>query len=180
MAHRLITLLSISAAVLISGCASINTNPNILAQPPYNKVTYSPKIKPGIVPRRSIEVTTVGLTANVLNTIPELYKKAIEEQTRGIASLDPKAPRFNGVYISNIALASYTKREPFQVPYQDCKTEYYTETVGQQSCSSGYGGAYTCQTNYVPQTRSRQNCTTVYRTEIRDVLYQKATADLYY
>ncbi len=134
---------------MISGCtrvSTINKNPDILLQYPYNKVEYiaEPEKSHQIV--EVIQVTTRGEQANILNSIPRLYEKALV--------------RFfykKQVQIGNINIILFTRREFFWVPYDDC--EMVPDT---KQGSSGY----------------YRKCTIRYRTEARDILYQKATTDL--
>ncbi len=137
------------AAILSSmiGCNYVNKNPDILSQYPYNQVQYVAQPKAIDETIDVVQVTTRGLKANILNTIPELYKKVLEKHH---VSEQP-------VRIHNISITSFTQKESFQVPYQHC--------TSRTSYSSG-------------KPVITQHCTTLYRTEIRNVLYQKATADI--
>jgi hypothetical protein len=151
------------------GCAgmSVNKDPNILSQAPYDQVKYVARLDDTFEEVAVVQVTTRGMEANLLNTIPQLYKRALDEH-----GTDERTRFLTGIEVS-----AFTQREPFQVPYQDCKTEFYTENVPYQSCNSGYGTMpRTCTTQYRMEQRSRQKCETRYRTEIRNVLYQKAMA----
>lgn len=147
---------------ILSGCSSLNENPDILLGESYRDIKYIAEPDKSHKVLNVIQVTTRGIQANILNTIPQLYKKALE------SSVNKKQ-----VQISNITISSFTNRENFQVPYQDCRSVPRTVSVPTTSC---YGGS--CQTSYSTQTQYDQQCTTRYRTEMRDVLYQKATADL--
>lgn len=147
MGRYLLFLFMISA--VISGCTRVNTinkNPNILLQYPYNKVEYIAEPEKSHQVIEVVQVTTRGEQANILNTIPKLYDKAL-----GRFSYRKK------VQIGNINIILFTRRELFWVPYDDCKLVHDTRP--------GASGYY-------------QKCTIHYRTEARDVLYQKATADL--
>ena len=147
--------------IFISGCVSVNRDPDILLQEPYTKVNYVAEVTKDYKTVEIIQVQTRGLQANILNTIPALYKKVLE---------------FSGnqaVDIGNLSISSYTKLENFQVPYQDCVSVPQSVTVPHTSCYQG-----NCQTTYSTQTQYVQQCTTRYRTELRNVLYQIASADI--
>ena len=147
---------------IISGCVSVNKNPDILLEEPYRKVKYVAEPDNSHEILDVIQVTTRGLQANILNTIPQLYKKALDRSVNN-----------RQVQIANISIVSFTKKENFQVPYQDCKSVTKTVPVQRTNCVGG-----SCTTTYSTQMQQVQVCTTRYRTEIRDVLYQKATADI--
>lgn len=149
-------------SIILSGCAIVNKNPDILLDESYQNVRYIADPDKSHQALDVVQVTTRGLQANILNTIPQLYKKALERS-------DIKKQ----VQIGNITISSFTKKENFQVSYQECVSNPRTESVPQTSCYSG-----TCSTRYTTQTRYVQECRTRYRTEIRNVLYQKATADI--
>ena len=111
MGRYLLFLFMISA--VISGCTSVNTinkNPNILLQYPYNKVEYIAEPEKSYQVIEVVQVTTRGEQANILNTIPKLYEKAL-----GRFSYRKK------VEIGNINIILFTRRELFWVPYDDCK-----------------------------------------------------------
>lgn len=164
--------------IIAYGCVLPNRDPNILGQPPYNEVTYESSPSPV---RRRIDVVTVtrrGVEAGILSTIPALYRRALE-CGRG-AGIPPGQP----VYISNISLYSFTKREMVSVSYQDCRTVYELRSVTEQKCESQYNYAtksstYRCQPVSRMQSVPVQKCETKYRIEPRDVLYQTATGDVH-
>lgn len=137
-------------SAMISGCTSINEineDPNILLQAPYNRINYIAEPKKSYKVIDVVEVTTQGNRANVLNTVPKLYRKVLE-----------RFPYGERVWISNIGITSFSRREFFWVPYDDCKL---------------------VRKNSDPEKSDYQrDCITRYRTEVRDILYQKATADV--
>ena len=147
---------------VLSACSNSNKNPDILLTEPYRNVSYIAEPGPSYQAINSIQVTTGGINANILNTIPQLYKKALDLSASG-----------SQVLLSNISITTFTKREMFQVPHQDCKSVPRTTSVPQTTCYSG-----SCTTTYRTQTNYVQQCTTRYTSEMRDVLYQKATADI--
>lgn len=158
--------LGLFQATLFS-CATVNSDPNILSQKPFSEVRYVREIPQGVT-STPISVVVSGYRANILNSIPDLYLEARKL----------KQPN-KLVCISNIKLRNSVRRKPFQVPYQDCKTEYYTESQPDYSCT-GYGQNQRCATTYKTVQKSRQKCDTKYRTEIKDVLYQAASADVFH
>lgn len=155
-------LFIIISSIVLSGCTKINKNPDILLNEPYQRVKYI--ANPGISYRSLdvIQVTTSGLKANILNTIPLLYKKALDS-----------SGNMQQTIIGNITISSFTKNENFQVSFQECISVPETKSVPKTTCNGG-----SCNTTYTTQTQYNQRCTTRYKTEIRDVLYQKATADI--
>ncbi len=148
-------------SITISGCVSVNRDPDILLQDPYTKVNYIAEVTKQHKTVEVIQVQTRGLQANILNTIPALYKKVLEYSEN------------QAVEISNLSISSFTKRENFDVPYQDCVYVPQTMSVPKTSCYQG-----SCQTTYSTQTKYIHQCTTRYRTVMRNVLYQIASADV--
>ena len=194
----------IMCMIFLSSCSHYiaNTSPNILANAPYNDVRYLKKQNAKIRKVDRVEVVTKGDEANILNTIPKLYEKALNLKNRSPSSLNRK----NQVFISNFTFEVQSKLEDYQVPYQDCKTQYVYKNVTENQCKTeyqsvnqshyectGYGASQHCGTNYrtvqQPVTKcgnvsvyknvQEQKCETKYKTEQRWVLYQIASADVY-
>lgn len=160
-------LLALSVGASLAGCATVNSNPNILSEPPYTQITFVAEPDATYLELDTVEVTTRGNQANLLNTIPTLYRKALESDKH----------EQNALYLSNIQISSYTKKELFSVPYEECHTQHYTESELVQNCT-GVGAEQQCSfdTRSVPKTR--EVCTTIHQTEIRHVLYQQAKATI--
>lgn len=155
-------------AILIGACTTVNMDPNILATEPYSKVVYVPNSSAqGYETIDTVEVTTRGEQANILNTIPKLYERVLAESKE--KSIPP--------YLGNIRFSSFTKKESYQVSYEDCHTETKYETQSDYTCT-GFGTDQQCSTNYTNAPVSEQVCETKYRTEERIVLYQKAQGDI--
>lgn len=155
-------LIVIVVAASLAGCATLNENPDILLEEPYRRVEYvaAPTSSHTVVD--VIQVVTKGFQANILNTIPLLYQKAL-----AVAGDRP------GVQISNIAITCYTKIELVPFPYRECRTVRRSVAVPTTTCSGG-----PCTTTYTMQTQSIQECDIVYRLEEVEVKYQRATAEL--
>jgi hypothetical protein len=149
------------------GCALTNDNPNILAEAPYNQVTYVAQPGDEFSAVDEVLVTTRGAEANLLTTMPALYRRVLENV----------AFEEGARYVTDIHISSYTIPEANQVSYQDCTTEYYYETEPTEDCT-GYGSDESCYTSYRQVQKSRENCTTKLRTEIRNVLYQQGRATI--
>lgn len=131
------------------GCASINHDPNILLQDPYNKITYTSNTN-NIQPKDIVELTLGENQANILNTIPGLYNKILERHS---------TPNGQTVNISNLFINNYSEARKVAVPYQECTSQSQTGANGQIT--------YT------------QKCKTVYREETQHFLFQKVTAEVY-
>ena len=157
---RLLALLAFFA-LAIGSCTPVNSNPDILLKEPYSKVKYiaDPDERYSII--EVVQVETRGTYANILNTIPQLYKKAL------------KFSEGSEVKISDIDISAYTKLEQVQVPYQDCRMVSRMVSVPMTSCING-----SCSTTYSYQNQLVQECTTQYRTEVLNVLYQVASANI--
>lgn len=147
--------------ILTSGCVTVNRDPDILLQEPYTRVTYVAEPSEHYKTVEVIQVETRGVRANIRSTIPLLYEKVLEYS--GNREVD----------IGNISISSYTKLESVQVPYQDCGYVPRMVSVPRTSCYQG-----SCQTTYSTETRMERRCTTRYRTEMRNVLCQIASADV--
>jgi hypothetical protein len=160
--------LAIGAAGGLVGCfASLRPPPpNVLQTPPYDAVTYVAQPSNELDLANTVTAETRGYEATIAYTIPHLYDAAIHAFPN------------DRVFLSNIRLTMSSRTEPFQVAYQDCHSETHTEYVSQYQCT-GYGQTRTCSTQMVPQMRTQQKCETKYRTEMRTVLYQHATGDVY-
>ena len=180
---RNLSLFGLLPLVLMAGCA--HNNPNILSEEPYNQVRYTSHPGPVLKKVETLSVETKGYQANIRQTVPLLYKKALDYKGRMPASAKPNR---DDVFLSNIRTRVWTTKEPFQQSYQDCQTVYKTERVPHQNChyvsAGGYGnsGSYgknVCNTEYRMESRSDRVCTTKYRTVITTVLHQEATGDLY-
>lgn len=141
-------LVALSLLSLI-GCASINHDPNILLQDPYNKIVYSSNINSG-QPKDVVELTLGENQANILNTIPGLYKKILERHS---------TPDNQLINISNLLINNYSETRKVSVPYQECTSQSQTGANG--------------------QTTYTQKCKTVYRQETKYFLFQKVTAEVY-
>lgn len=171
-ARRLLPLIAVTA------CVVPNRDPNILGMPPFNQVSYRSRPEPGWQRVDRVTVTLRGEEANILNTIPALYERALSvARAAGVAQGE-------SIYITGITLDAFTRRELFTVPYQECKTVYEVRSVTEQECRmvQGYGttgSSYQCRP--VPKTKTvpTQKCETRYRQELRDVLYETATGDVY-
>ena len=176
-----ISVISTISFVTLFGCASVNRSPEILLQEPLNRVRYIAEPEKTHKTIDIVQVNTRGVHASILNTIPELYKKALEKSNKDI------------VEIGNISITSYTNKEEVEVPYEKCRSVPETVSVPQKSCiimscpttCNNNGVCMTqicpenkCTTIDMPKIRNRQECTTQYKTEVRTVLYQKATADI--
>ena len=148
-------------SVIVSGCVSVNRDPDILLQEPYTRVNYIPEVTNDFKTVEVIQVQTRGSKANILNTLPTLYEKVLEYSEN------------QAVDIGNLSISSFTRLEEFEVPYQDCVRVPQTVSVPYTSCGGG-----SCQTTYVKQTKLVQRCITRYRTEVRNVLYQIASAEV--
>jgi hypothetical protein len=162
--------------LFILSCASVNNDPNVLSTAEFKNVTYLAKAnqKKNLKEIGTISVTNSGYKANILNTLPDLYRDAIKK-SQELATNSGKQPR---VYLSNLDFDSFTRREPFQVAYQDCRQDPEMKSVPYQNCY-GYGANQHCSTSYRMETTYVNKCETKYKTEIRDVLYQRATANAY-
>jgi len=163
-------------AGFVSSCASVNRDPNVLSSAEFKDVIYLSTIDNSKLKEvGTISVTNSGARANILNTLPDLYRSAIKK-TRDLSGADKKQqPK---IYLTNLEFDSFTRREPYQVPYQDCKQTSVMKNVPYQNCS-GFGPSQQCSTNYRMETVYENRCETKYKTEIRDVLYQRATASAY-
>lgn len=177
---RIIVTLTISVAILF-GCTSVNRSPDILLQEPLNRVRYIAEPEKYHKTIDIVQVNTRGVHAGILTTIPELYKRALDKSNNDF------------VEIGNISITSYTNKEEVQVPHEKCKSVTEEVYVPQKSCiimscpttCNNNGVCMTqicpeskCTTIDMPKIRSREECTTQYKTEVRTVLYQKATADI--
>lgn len=166
-----------------AGCVQVNVDPNILFTEEYNKIKYAPSLPLSINDAEEIDVKTSGVSANILNTIPALYKKGI--------SMGAKQ-------ITNIRVETTAKHEPFQKSYRRCHKEY--RSVSERRCTTryvstpyqsctGYGTSRRCSTSYrqVPRQDCKyvsvpkwvDRCQTYYRTEKHWVLYQQAKATVF-
>ncbi len=157
----MIRLISIITFLVLVGCTPINNNPDILLEEPYSKVKYIADPDSTYRKVEFVQIETRGDQANILNTLPLLYKKALGYSKN------------SEVLIGNISISSYTKLENVQVPYQECRSVYRMVSVPNRSCYNG-----NCTTSYSYQNQTFQECTTQYRTEERNVLYQVASADI--
>lgn len=157
---RLVCFLAFVTA-LFSACSSRNLDPRILLQEPYTKVNYIADVTEDYKTVEVIRVQTRSLEATILNTIPKLYEKALEHsENREVA-------------IGRLSISSYTKLEEFKVPYKHCRYVAKTVPVPHTSCSQGY-----CQTKCSWYTKYVRRCETFSRTELRNVSYQIASADV--
>ena len=153
--------ISLLLSFLWSGCSSLNKNPDILLQPPYNRVKYISNPQPTREVANVVQVTTKGISANILNTIPQLYLKALETAAR------------ENIEISHLRINSYTKQEEVYTLVHDCFPSSDSDFIPQSPCAG-----QDCSMLSVPQVNSLTQCITNYRTDIQDVLYQEATADI--
>lgn len=163
------------APLLLVSCASVNKDPNVLSSSEFSNVIYLPT--PNLNKLKEIgtvSVTNSGPKANILNTLPDLYRNALKK-TRDLASEDNPSKK---VYLSKLDFDSFTRREPYQVSYQDCRQSPVMKNVPYQNCY-GYGANQRCTTSYRMETAYENKCETKYKTEIRSVLYQRATASAY-
>jgi hypothetical protein len=147
--------------ILLTGCVAVNKDPDILLTDPYRRVTYIADPGDRYQQAEVIQVTTRGSRANILNSIPQLYLKALEWSGQ------------QRVALGNFRITSFTRQEEFEIPYQECRSVPGMISVPQTSCVSG-----SCKTTYVQRTLFNRHCWTEYRTETREVLYQKVVAEI--
>ena len=157
---RLIYFFIIGVTFLTS-CTSVNKNPDILLKEPYSKVKYIADPDETYKTIEVVQIETRGVHANIMNTLPLLYKKALD-YSKNLS-----------VMIGSIEISSYTKLEDVQVPYQVCQSVSRMVSVPSTSCFNG-----SCTTSYSYQNQMVQECKTQYRTEARNVLYQVASAEI--
>ena len=151
-----------SILCLLCSCASVNYDPNILAQPEYKAVQYISELSPEHKKLGTVVITNSGVKANILNTIPDLFMKAKKKHLKESSDLK--------IFLSELKFRTYSKKEMVRVSYQDCRNvpkQVYVPSYG----ANGSSGSY--QTQYV------QECATKYRNEERIVPYQKAGANIY-
>lgn len=166
MVSRLVPFL----VCFIVSCAHVNFDPNILGKTEFKNITYLQKTNPKIHKAiNTVSVTRSGDKANILNTLPDLYRNAIKK-----VSNDPEAK----IYLSNLEFDSFTRRELVNVRYEDCQKKPTWKNVPYTRCT-GYGKTQNCSTDYRHEMVYETKCEWKYREEMRDVLYQRATATIY-
>ncbi len=129
-------ILIILFTTLISiGCSSPNRNSNILLKPPYDQIHYQTQIQPTDKVIDAIEITTGGgVRANILNSLPSLYKKV----------LDTHQPTQQPIKISNINVIAFVKQEWVDHSYEICSPDTITlenESITTQNCTTHYFSA---------------------------------------
>lgn len=157
----IVTGISAVILTLLCGCTSVN-NHNILLSEPYSKVRYisNPDAR-GYVTVDVVQQTGKGKQANIIDTIPRLYLKAQERVNR------------QDVILGNIQITSFTRTEQHEVPYRKCWYVPVEVKSPKASCSSS-----SCRPEQKSRVIYKKMCRTELRTETREVLCQKVTADI--
>lgn len=161
-------------SLIIFGCSS-NKGTGFLQKKDFDGIFYSSLLNPKEFKKLGDhDVQTRGFDANIESTVPKLF-------------LEIKNKYGSDVYISKLKFKTFSRKESFQVPYETChnelqtRTEYQTESY--QTCSTNYQGHQFCtmQTRSNPKTVTEnvKKCQTDYKTEMKDVLYQRASASVY-
>lgn len=158
---RSLLILLCMVGILFSGCITVNQDPEILLSEPYRRVEYIAAPGADHTLAEVIQVTTRGELANILNSIPRLYLKALEWSGQ------------QPVILTNFRITTFTKLEEFEIPYQECRSLSGMISVPQTSCVGG-----SCSTLSAQRSLFNRYCWTEYRTEVREVTYQKAMADI--
>jgi hypothetical protein len=114
------------------GCSSPNRNSNILLKPPYDQIQYQAETQPTDKVIDAIEITSKGgVRANILNSLPSLYKKV----------LDTHQPTQEPIKISNINVIAFVKKEWVDRSYEICTPDTITlenKTITTQNCTTHY------------------------------------------
>jgi hypothetical protein len=157
-------------AFIVFSCTHVNKDPNILSKAEFKNIIYLQKPDPKTYKAIStVSVTRSGYKANILNTLPDLYRNAMKKMSNA-----PEAK----IYLSNLEFDSFTRRELVDVRYEDCQNKPTWKNVPYQKCT-GYGTTPNCSTDYLHEMVYEKKCEWKYRKEMRDVLYQRATATIY-
>ena len=155
-----------------ASCTHFNKSPNPLSNADFKNIIYlqSPDTK-RFKAIESVNVTNSGEKATILNTLPDLYRNALNKAKDANIIKDPEAK----IYLSNLELKSTTRSVPFYVPYQDCKERPVIKNVPTMSCLSFDN----CRTIYQTATVHESICEMKSRDESRNVLYQSAKATIF-
>jgi hypothetical protein len=169
----LLLIMFLSHGVL-AGCATPH-NPEALSTEEFQQIEYLANAKANQRSKSMVSLGEVGITvkgpdANIVHSIPELFRAALKKF---------RPTTTQKIFVSNLKIKSFTKREPFQVSYEECHNEYTSRSESYQSCSTGYGGQQHCHTQYRSVPETKRVCNTKYRNEIRDVLYQRVSGDVF-
>lgn len=147
---------------MLTGCVSFNSDPDILLKEPYNRVTY---VEHTDLDRYEtidvIQVTTRGWQAGILSTIPQLFEKALEKNNK------------QAVAVGRIDITTFVRQETYKVPYRECDPFSSMMGSSRAGCASGACGSIS-----VGISSQQRHCWTEFRTEVREVIYQKAIADI--
>jgi hypothetical protein len=163
----IISTLALCLFATLSGCAGDpGLNPNILARSPYNQITYISEPGDEYWQVNTVQATTRGRRANLINTMLSLYQGVLKSKgfTEGAR------------YITDIKISSYTKRELYPVPYHDCQTEPYNQIIKTPRLAANTGTNRKRSSHFHTKTKFREVCKPGFKDEMRDVLYQHAEA----